>query len=652
MSSGKKAIKTTLPQRSHRVVIKNITPQVECGRYPAKAAAGAPFRFGAILIADGHYQLSARVQYKYAKDKKWKALNLEFIENDLWETMYVPEKTGIIEFKVEAWISELKNWAHTYPQKQDALQGRAVLEQMASYAPAGTQKEILAFLHTIQDQGVRPDDIPADLYQRLQELAMPEDTSLSASYYIYVDREKACFSTWYELFPRSCAASPGNHGTFLDVVNRLPYLADAGFDVLYLPPIHPIGKINRKGKDNSLVAGPVDPGSPWAIGSDEGGHKDVHIELGTIDDFKQLIREAQHHNMEIAMDIALQCAPDHPYIHEHPEWFKWEADGTIRYAENPPKKYEDIVPFDFGTAAWRTLWEELRSIVIFWIEHGIRIFRVDNPHTKSLYFWEWLLADILGRHPDVIFLSEAFTRPHIMEHLAMIGFTQSYTYFTWRNTKEELQQYMTELTKGPKQFFFKPNFWPNTPDILPPHLVAGGDNMHIVRVLLAATLSSNYGLYGPVYERGICEPVKDKEEYANNEKYEIRYWPSMPESDIWKWIQKINRLRKSFPALQVTNNIDFLHIGNDMLMAYIKWDVTGGQHVLIVINLDPNYEQSGWLQIPEKLRMLYGATFYVIDNLTDETYTWNGDRNFVILTPGDKPAHIFSLAKTTANNDI
>jgi starch synthase (maltosyl-transferring) len=635
-----------------RIIIKNVMPTVECGSYIAKGTVGEQIKFVANIIADGHDKIFARVLLKEPGSKTWREAELKLISNDLWETYYLPHETGILEFKIQAWISELDTWQNAIDKKEkagvdtklDELRGLQILEHAAEVAAKADQKEIKNLLQEKKEKGIQAADIDRLLYKKLVRSVTKDRISSTEIYRIDIERKKARFSTWYELFPRSCAPIEGSHGTFMDVVKQLPELASAGFDVLYLPPIHPIGKLKRKGKNNSLTAGPVDPGSPWAIGSDEGGHKSIHPELGTMDDFKKLIKEARKHDIDIAMDIAFQCAPDHPYVKDHPEWFKWRADGSVQFAENPPKKYEDILPFDFETEAWQSLWEELLSIFIFWIDKGIKVFRVDNPHTKSLRLWEWIISSIRKEHPEVIFLAEAFTRPAVMEHLAIIGFTQSYTYFTWRNGKKELQDYLMELTQTPRQYFFRPNFWPNTPDILPEHLVTGGDNMHIIRVLLAATLSSSYGLYGPVFQRGINQPMPGKEEYIDNEKYEIKYWEPIAETRIWKIIKKINHIRKEFAALQYTNNIEFLNTSNDAIMAFIKRDELSQRHIIVVINLDEKNTQTAWVNIPqEELNKLYGPVLHITDHLNNESYEWNKDWNYVELNPDIKCAHIFSF---------
>lgn len=638
-----------------RVIIKNVQPSVPDG-FPAKGSERTPVHFTANIITDGHELLYARVLYRYQGEKEWQVLPLTLCSNDLWHARLIPERTGVLEFRLQAWISDWLTWRDAYAKKEQAgqdmylerMKGASLLEATAGQSSGQLRRQVQEQLKKAGSGGAGPEDIEAQLFRQLVDVVEKDRVTTSPVYTLVIERRKAGFSTWYELFPRSSSPEPGRHGTFNDVAAVLPRLADAGFDVLYLPPIHPIGKVKRKGRNNSLEAGPADPGSPWAIGSDEGGHKSLHPELGSMEDFKMLVKKARKLDIDIAMDIAFQCAPDHPYVQQQPAWFKWRADGTVQFAENPPKKYEDILPFDFDSKDWQALWEELLSIFMFWAGKGVRVFRVDNPHTKPLGLWEWIIASVHKEYPDVIFLAEAFTRPHIMEHLAMAGFTQSYTYFTWRNTKQELQAYMLELTRGPKQHFFRPNFWPNTPDILPAHLVSGGANAHVIRLLLAATLSSNYGLYGPVYERGINTPAPGKEEYTDNEKYEIKYWEPAPESRTWQVIRQVNHIRRSFTALQVTNNISFADTSNDQIMAYIKWDELQQRHLLIVITLDPHHAQSAWITIPEKLRKLYGHTLHIHDELNEEEYSWQEERNYVALDPSQKPAHIFSFKNQTA----
>jgi starch synthase (maltosyl-transferring) len=640
------------PDGRKRVIIKNINPVVANGRFPAKGTTGYPLKCSATIIVDGHDKLYCQLLYRYTHDRRWNKLPLKADHNDLWHAYLVPEKEGILEFKVQAWVSELQTWNDAVQKKEasgiditaEEQQGFVLLREVAGYTDKAVRKKIEQFLSGRQDARVHPSQITDAWLQELTTINNTETTSSSHSFEVLIERAKAGFSTWYELFPRSCSTEPGKHGTFKDVARKLPELAEAGFDVIYLPPIHPIGKEKRKGRNNSLKASASDPGSPWAIGSSEGGHTAVHPELGSLNDFGHLLREAKKNDIEIALDIAFQCAPDHPYVKEHPEWFKWRPDGTVQYAENPPKKYEDILPFNFDSTEWKSLWEELLRIFIFWAEQGVRIFRVDNPHTKSLRFWEWVIPQLKSRYPDVILLSEAFTRPHIMEHLAQIGFSQSYTYFTWRNTAAELKAYMEELTKGPKQYYFRPNFWPNTPDILPAHLVTGGINMHIIRVVLAACLSSNYGLYGPVYERVINKPMPGKEEYTDNEKYEIAHWPATEPGPVWQIIRKVNHLRKKFRALQITNNIEFLECSNEQLLAFVKYDLLERKHLLIVVCMDPAQPQSGWIKLPlDKLNTTYNLPLTVHDELHHETYQWQQDWNYIALDASSKPAHIFSF---------
>jgi len=642
------------PDGIKRVIIKNINPIVACGNYPAKGAIDTPLIFSANIFADGHDTLYARLQIKKAGQKKWQEVEMLLLANDKWEASFLPETIGILEFRIQAWVSEIASWKDSFDKMEKAgadtsieqLKGIEILQHiLKETSDPKLKQEIQNSLKEHEGAGLKPDTIHLELFNKLLKINPKEKTSSSKTYKIDIQRQKAQFSTWYELFPRSCSTEEGKHGTFRDVVSQLPRLADAGFDVLYLPPIHPIGKEKRKGKNNSLTATAEDPGSPWAIGNDEGGHKSIHKELGDLKDFKYLLNEAKKQNIEIALDIAFQCAPDHPYVKEHPEWFKWRPDGTVQYAENPPKKYEDILPFDFESKEWHSLWQELLSVFNFWIDKGVKIFRVDNPHTKSLRFWEWLIAWVRKENPDVLFLAEAFTQPNIMEYLAMIGFTQSYTYFTWRNTKQELEEYVTELTKGSKQYYFRPNFWPNTPDILPAHLVEGGENAHIIRFLLAATLSSNYGIYGPVFERAVNEPARGKEEYTDNEKYEIKYWPPVAEMRIWGTIKQTNKLRKTFKALQMTNNIEFLESTNDQIIAYLKTDPLTHHHLIIIINLDPYHAQSGLVYFNnEATRKFYGTEFKVTDHLNNETYYWNNNSNYVALDPNTKPAHILSIS--------
>jgi starch synthase (maltosyl-transferring) len=462
---------------------------------------------------------------------------------------------------------------------------------------------------------------------------------------IWVERERARSGAWYELFPRSAALDPGRQGTFADVIARLPDLAELGFDVVYLPPIHPIGHTNRKGPNNAPTATPGDVGSPWAIGSEEGGHTAVHQDLGTIEDFEKLVGAARDHELEVALDLAFQCSPDHPWAREHPEWFQRLPDGSIRFAENPPKRYEDIYPIDFETTAWKELWVALLDVVRFWVDHGVRIFRVDNPHTKPFAFWEWMIAEVHDDNPDVVFLSEAFTRPKVMYRLAKLGFSQSYTYFTWRHSKDELTKYFAELTSPPVADFFRPNVWPNTPDILTAELQSGEPSAFAVRFVLAATLAASYGIYGPAFE--LCEHVPREpgsEEYRNSEKYEVRTWDLARAEPMRDLIARVNRIRHQHPALLRDDTLRFHGIDNPEMLAYSKRSADGTDVMLTVVSLDRRWPQSGWTDLDlGALGLEPGAPFIVRDLLGDESFEWSGPRNFVELRPGLRPAHVFAV---------
>ncbi len=464
---------------------------------------------------------------------------------------------------------------------------------------------------------------------------------------VVVDPERARFSAWYEMFPRSAVNDGRSHGTFADCEARLPYIAEMGFDVLYFPPIHPIGRQFRKGRNNVLEPDPEDPGSPWAIGSGEGGHKAVHKELGTLAQFRKLVQAARKRGLEVALDIAFQCAPDHPYVAEHPEWFRWRPDGTVQYAENPPKKYQDIYPFNFETDRWRELWQELKSVFDFWIDQGVTLFRVDNPHTKPFAFWEWLIREIKKEHPDVLFLSEAFTRPKVMYRLAKLGFSQSYTYFAWRNTKGELVHYFTELTQGDGREYFRPHLWPNTPDILNEYLQFGGRPAFMIRLALAATLGANYGIYGPAFELFENRAREaGSEEYLDSEKYQLRQWELDRPDSLKDFIARVNRIRRDNPALQQYWNLKFHSVDNDELICYSKWTDDLSNGVLVVVNLDPYHTQSGWVDLPlEELGLDPVHPYQVHDLLSDARFLWHGSRNYVELDPHSQPAHIFRIRR-------
>jgi starch synthase (maltosyl-transferring) len=654
------------PEGRQRAVIENVKPEIDAGRFAAKRTVGDTVAVEADMFADGHDLLSAVLKFRRKKDPKWTEVPMAPLGNDRWRGEFAVEKIGGYLYTIEAWVDRFETWRQGLAKKiaaghevsldlqagaslvDDAAQravrdDRAKLQRHAAALRAGAEKKVAA--------KIEGDDELLRLMQKYPDrrFATRYDKELA----VVVDREKARFSTWYELFPRSFG-KPGAHGSFADLERALPYVASMGFDVLYLPPIHPIGRRHRKGKNNALSAAPSDPGSPWAIGSEEGGHKSVHPELGTVEDFKRLVAKAKDNGLEISIDIAFQCAPDHPYVKEHPEWFRKRPDGTVQFAENPPKKYEDIVPLDFETEAWRELWAELRDVVFFWIDQGVRLFRMDNPHTKPFRFWDWLVAEVKARHPDVIFLSEAFTRPKIMYRLAKAGLTQSYTYFTWRRTKAEIVEYFEELTETEVREFFRPSLWPNTPDILMDYLQEGGRPAFVARYILAATLGSNCGIYGPAFELGENRPREPgSEEYLNAEKYEIKRWDLEKADSLKDLIAAVNRIRKENPALQSDWSLKFHPIDNDRLICYSKraGDGSNGERantILTVVNLNPRNTESGWVNLSlAALGLDRDGPYEVHDLLSDARYVWRGAKNYVELNPNKLPAHIFRIEERT-----
>ena len=626
-----------------RIIIENVQPQVDGGLYPAKRTIGERVDVSADIFGDGHDHIRARLHMR-KEGQPWEQIEMTPTYNDGWKASFIVSEKGNYHFTVSAWIDQFDTWYDGFKKKAD-VHVDVHVELME-----GAQ-----FLRRL-DLETNAKKLEGDYNKAIQYVLSKEfgelvhahpliefETTYPKEFVVRVEHTKANFSTWYELFPRS-ASLEGKHGNFKDVIKLLPRVASMGFDVLYLPPIHPIGKVNRKGKNNNVRSLPGEPGSPWAIGSDEGGHKSVHAELGTLDDYKKLIEEAKKQNIDIALDLAFQCAPDHPYVTEHPEWFKQRPDGTIQYAENPPKKYQDIYPFNFETESWQELWIELKSVITFWIDNGVKIFRVDNPHTKPIPFWEWAIAEVNKEYDDIIFLAEAFTRPKIMDSLGKIGYTQSYTYFTWRVTKEEITQYMNELVEGASRNFFRPNFWPNTPDILPFHLQNQGENIFIIRMALAATLSSNYGIYGPPYEFYDNVPMPGKEEYHNSEKYEVKRFDWKKTNRMTDIITMLNYARKTHTALQSTWNIQFLAIENPNLIAFIKATDDLSDIILTVVNLDPNGKQVGFVQLPRvRLKLSDRINVKAHDLITDERYTWMQEWNYVELDPFKMPFHLFKL---------
>ncbi len=642
-----------------RVVIEDVRPRVDDGKYPIKRVLGERVIVSAGIYSDGHDALSAVALYKGRGEARWREVPLKAKGNDRWEGQFIVEEIGEYRYTVSGWVDRFKTWQHDLKKWHDGghqldvhfLIGADLVEESLRRGQKEHKirlAEIVDILRNGKDEGEK---LSLALGEELEQLmAIVAERQFKATHEpelaVTVERPKALFSTWYERFPRSCSTIEGKHGTLADCIKVLPEIARMGFDVWYLPPIHPIGKTNRKGKNNSPTAGPGDVGSPWAIGSAEGGHTSLHPELGTMEDFKALLAKAGEHRIEIALDIAFQCSPDHPYVKEHPEWFRWRPDGKVQHAENPPKQYEDIIPLNFECEAWQELWEELKSVVLFWAKQGVRIFRVDNPHTKPFRFWEWLIRECKAEYSDLMFLSEAFTRPKVMYELARIGFTQSYTYFTWRNTKPEFTAYVTHLLNTEVREFFRPNFWPNTPDILPEHLQYGGRPAFMMRLLLAATLSSNYGIYGPPFELCVGDAVPGKEEYLDSEKYEIRNWDRDGPGNLKDFIARVNRIRKDNRALQTTWNLRFYDVDNEYLIFYGKADEDLSNIILVVINLDPAHTQSGWVRVPIKeLGIPPDQPYLVHELLTDDKYIWHGERNFVQLDPQVSPGHIFRVRK-------
>ncbi|MBC8414014.1 alpha-1,4-glucan--maltose-1-phosphate maltosyltransferase [bacterium] len=641
-----------------RVVIEDVRPQINCGRFPIKRAVGEKVEVTADIFSDSHDIVTARLLYRGPDAVKWSAAPLVYRENDIWSGAFRVTELGRYKYTIEGRVNHFRTWQRDLKKKYDAGQDIAVELQIGTDyingASARAEKEVSGRLDTIVHD-IEAADIAyavqlalgTDLAALLDQLADPLLVTLyEKELQVVVDRKKAVFSTWYERFPRSCSAEQGRHGTFKDCEALLPEIAAMGFDVWYLPPVHPIGKTKRKGKNNSPICEDGDVGSPWAIGSVEGGHKSLHPELGTMEDFQSFVSCAGDYGIELAMDIAFQCSPDHPYVKEHPEWFRWRPDGTVQFAENPPKRYEDIIPINFETEQWQELWDELKSIFVYWIEKGIRIFRVDNPHTKTFPFWEWAISGLQQEHPDLIFLAEAFTRPKVMYRLGKIGFTQSYTYFTWRNTKWEITEYMRELVKTDVREFLRPNFWTNTPDILPEHLQYGGRPAYMMRLVLAATLSSNYGIYGPAFELFDQDAIEDKEEYLFSEKYEIKSWDWDREGNLKGFISKINKIRKENAALQDTWNVSFFDMENDYLICYAKTTEDLSDIIIVAVNLDPYHRQSGWVNIPiDDLGIDPHQPYLVHDLLSDAKYIWHGKKNFIELDPKILPAHIFRVRK-------
>jgi starch synthase (maltosyl-transferring) len=631
-----------------RIQIENPAPVVDCGRYPTKASVGDTVRVAADVFRDGHEVLRAVVRYRAPDSETWAEAPLRHVDahhNGVhWTGDFAVDRVGRWTWTITAWADHLASWRAELQRKVDAGQddlsgelseGVLLLRGAAERAEGEDRTRIERAVAAVEDEdastvaragaALAPDLVAAtDRHPDRSESA-----TLARPLELAVDRLRGGFGAWYELFPRSW-------GGFAGVEREIPRLAELGFDVLYLPPIHPIGRKNRKGRNNSLVAGPGDPGSPWAIGAEEGGHTAIHPELGTLEEFRSLVRAGERHGVEIALDFAIQCSADHPWLGEHPEWFNRRPDGTLKYAENPPKKYQDIYNVNWQSEDWQGLWNALRDVLLFWIDQGVKAFRVDNPHTKPIAFWEWLIAQAQEKDPDVIFLAEAFTRRAMMRTLAKAGFNQSYTYFAWKNHRWELQEYVTELAGSGEQHYFRPNFWPNTPDILTEELVVGGPAKFRSRLVLAATLSPSYGIYSG-YEHFENVPFREgSEEYLDSEKYEAR--ERALDGPLLPLVQRVNEIRRAHPCYRRVDNVRFLDTENDALIAYAKR--TGDDVVLHVVSLDPTWIQEGVCVVPYELGL--PPAFTVTDELTGARFEWRLGRNYVRLEPGD--AHVLAVA--------
>lgn len=642
-----------------RAVVQRVTPEVDGGRFPIKRTIGEAVIVEADAFADGHDQVRCSLRFRRQGDADWTEVAMQPLGNDRWRGRFTVEYLGRYEYGVIAWVDHFRTWRHDLSRRTDpqdialALQqGIELIEKAAVRAADEDAVNLSAWALALGGDAPLEQRLEAALDESMIRLLdrypeRPFITVYGRDLGVVVDPVRARFSAWYEAFPRSCTDESGEHGSFRDCESRLAYVAEMGFDVLYLPPVHPIGRTKRKGKNNTLIASPDDPGSPWAIGAEEGGHRCTHPELGTLEDFRSLVARAQGLGIDVALDIAFQCAPDHPYVQEHPSWFRWRPDGTVQFAENPPKKYEDIYPFDFESEDWWALWQELKGVIEFWIEQGVTIFRVDNPHTKAFTFWEWAIVEIKREHPQTIFLAEAFTRPSVLHYLAKLGFSQSYNYFPWRNTKREITNYLTELSSGEGREYLRPNLWPNTPDILTEYLQFGGRPAFMIRLILAATLGASYGIYGPPFELFENEPMKPgSEEYLNSEKYQIRNWDLLRHDTLKDIIARINHIRRDNPALQSDWNLRFFPIDNDEMICYAKTSDQMDNIILVVVNLDPYHTQSGWVELPlEEFGLEQGHPYQMHDLLSDARYLWHGERNYVELVPQEVPAHIFRLRR-------
>ena len=644
-------------QNQKRVVVDYVSPQVNGGEFHIKRVVNQIVNVNAHVLVDGHDIIAASVLYKHEGEKKWQEVRMQLDNNDEWFASFSVKKQGFYDYKVEGWVDYALNWQHGISckiadkqnVKSELLEGVFYIKSILAKVSASENIYLKSLENIFSDTKMYDKAISEAKSKKLQNIfykyPVKEFANSSKIYKVYVDRLKALFSTWYEFFPRSTSQKKNVHGTFKDCEKLLPRVAQMGFDTLYFPPVHPIGDVNRKGKNNTTEAKSGDVGSTWGIGSKYGGHKDLHPELGSLEDFKLLINKAKELNIEIAMDYALQAAPDHPWVKEHPQWFKWRPDGTVQYAENPPKKYQDILPIYWESEDYKNLWDECLSTLFYWIDCGINVFRVDNPHTKPFYFWHYIINEVKKKHPDVLFLAESFTRPKIMQQLAKQGYSQSYSYFTWRNSKHELIAYVNDLTKNNQREYMRPNFWPNTPDINPFHLQGANESKYIQRYVLAATLSSNTGIYGPVFEHMISDALPEKEEYLNSEKFQICDYDWTKENKLIHIITSVNKIRQENEALQQTNNIQFCTVENENLIAFYKWNDARTNELLIVVNLDHYNTQQANVQLPlHDLGIQEGHQANVKDLITKNSYIWDKEWNFVELNP-KLPFHIFKITK-------
>ena len=641
------------------VVIDNLQPLLDGGDYPIKRIVGEDLVVQADIFKDGHDVVAAVLKWRVVGKRAWRETPMSFVDNDRWRGACTLYDEAIHEYTVEAWTDAFRSWQREFAKKfeagisalrSEALEGAALVEAAAKRARDRTDRARLREFSEQISTAANSENYAIAQSAELEVLMATypdrsDATQNGPAPQVIVDRPAALFGAWYEFFPRSAEGRGDRESTFRDCLPRVDDAKAMGFDVIYFPPIHPIGHTNRKGRNNSITCEPGDPGVPWAIGSEAGGHEAVEPSLGTLADFDWLQKEVRKREMEIALDFALNCSPDHPYVKEHPEWFYRRPDGTIKYAENPPKKYEDIYPLNFRCENWRELWAEIKSIVMFWAERGVRIFRVDNPHTKPVAFWEYLITGVREKYPDTIFLSEAFTRPKMMKALAKAGFNQSYTYFTWRNSKRELIEYFTELTQTEMSEYFRPNLWPNTPDILPFVLQEGGRPAFMTRVLLAATLSPLYGIYSG-YE--LCEnkALPGREEYLDSEKYQFKERDWNEPGNIKDWIARINKIRRENRALQLYRNLRFYHAESEAILFYGRMTAARDNIILVVVNLDPHRKQNSFVYVPiEEFGQMESDEYEVYDLLNDTRYTWRGRQNYVELDPEIQPAHIFLVRR-------